>query len=209
MKSNWLPDYLESIPRLKFVDYLGALLTGTLDPGPVEYTFEDVIKQSGHACPTIAGAYGIVLEGMSVLYSAEEIPVRGGIKVVCPETPSTGAMGPLSQAISYLTGASGENGFHGLGGQHQRKGLLTFSGQPRKESPFVFTRLDTGKSVGVFYHAEKIPSNPQMGELMQKTLSGSATSVEAIEFGQMWQERVKFVLADESNRKKLFQIVSL
>lgn len=199
MQKNWLPDYIDQLPTLKFLDPLGALLTGTIDPAPVEYHFADVVKQSGHACPTIAGAYGLVLEAMADLYGDDEVPVRGQIAVVCPQSPTEGAMGPLSQAISYLTGAAAENGFQGLGGQHVRRGLLSFSGQ---QTPFLFSRLDNGRKTALAYHAERIPGDPQMGALMQKTLSGQASDEERARFGELWQQRVHYVL---THREELFE----
>jgi len=209
MGQNWLPDYLDVLPKLRFLDPLGAFLTGNAEPEAVEYSFQDVVKLSGHSCPTIAGAYGIVVEAMAALYDEQETPVRGQIQVECPETATSGAMGPLSQAITYLTGACAENGFYGLAGQFQRSGLLSFNQKTRDESPFIFTRTDTGKSVGVFYHAHKIPGDPKMGELMQKSLGGAATPEELKEFGRLWQERVRYVLEKAENRKELFEVVSL
>ncbi len=207
MEQNWLPDYINVLPTMKFIDYLGAFLNGIIDPEPVEYTFADVVKQSGHACPSIAGAYGIVYEALAVLYP-NEIPVRGEIAVVCPESPESGAMGPISQAITYLTGACANNGFQGLAGQFNRTGLLSFNGE-EWGSPFTFTRTDTNKSVAVTYRSSRIPGDPIMGSLMQKSLSGMASSQELQAFGNLWQERVRFILEKEENRKVLFEVVEL
>ncbi len=208
MGQNWLPDNIERVPTIEFIDNLGALLTGNSDPSPVEYSFKDVIKQSGHACPTIAGAYGIVYEAMEVLYPNDEIPVRGEIRVECPESPTSGSMGPLSQAISYLTGACAENGFHGFAGRFQRSSLLTFSGKERG-APYTFTRIDNGKTVEVYYHSYKIPGDPAMGMLMQKALSGNASVAEFAAFGSLFQERVRYVLENKENRKQLFEVIEL
>ncbi len=208
MGQNWLPDFIEKLPTIKFIDRLGALLTGNSDPEPVEYHFKDVVKQSGHACPTIAGAYGIVYEAMESLYPNGEIPVRGEIRVDCPETQTSGSMGPLSQAISYLTGACAENGFNGLAGRFQRSGLLRFTGEP-SGTPFRFTRVDTNKSVEVYYHSNKIPGDPAMGMLMQKVISGSATVNEQKAFGMMFQNRVRYVLESKENRRELFEVIEL
>jgi len=207
MEQNWLPDYIDVLPTIELIDHLGAFLNGISDPEPVEYSFADVVKQSGHACPSIAGAYGIVYEALAALYP-NEIPVRGEIAVVCPESQDSGAMGPISQAITYLTGACADNGFHGLAGQFDRTGLLSFNGE-EWGAPFKFTRTDTNKSVTVTYHSNRIPGDPIIGTLMQKALSGMASPQEKKAFGTMWQERVRYVLEKEENRKVLFEVVEL
>lgn len=206
MSTTWLPNFIDELPVLKFIDPLGAFLTGNLSPEPVEYTFKDVVKQSGHACPTIAGAYGLVLTAMKQLYP-NETPVRGQISVRCPDTAESGSMGPLSQAISFLTGAAAENGFKGLAGRFVRRGLLSFSGENNPDPAFHFTRLDTNQRVSLVYRPELIPGDPSMGQLLQKILSDQASPEEEQRFGALWQERVRFALEKEENRKELFQVV--
>ena len=205
MTKTWLPDYSDKIPTIKFIDPLGIFLTGKVDAEPVEYGFDDVVKQSGHSCPTIAGAYGLVYEAMSYLYEDGEIPVRGMIGVECPGSPEEGGMGPLSQAIGYLTGACAENGFQGLAGNFVRRGLLTFNGRDMSQSGFKFTRQDTKATVTLRYNSGLIPGDPNMGPLMQKALYGEATDDELREFGRLWQQRVAYVLVNEENRKSLFE----
>ena len=54
-----------------------------------------------------------------------------------------------------------------------------------------FTRLDTQKSVDVFYDASSISAHADMNFLMQKSVQGSATNEEKLEFGKLWQQRVE------------------
>ncbi|MDH5559493.1 MAG: FmdE family protein [Deltaproteobacteria bacterium] len=208
MKTDWLPEFSELVPKLRFIDPLGAFLTGNTDPQPVEYGFTDLVKLSGHSCPTIASAYGMVLEAMTALYTESETPVRGEIRVICPGQPTIGANGPLSQAIGFLTGAATENGFKGLAGKFKRQDLLEFNGDETHKAPFSFIRQDTGKKIQIRFHHDKIPASLQLGELMQKCLSNNASTLEVKEFGRLWQERVRFILVEDNNRKALFEILN-
>jgi glutathionyl-hydroquinone reductase len=54
-----------------------------------------------------------------------------------------------------------------------------------------FTRIDTQKSIDVFYDASSIRPHEDMNFLMQKSFQGTATYEEKIEFGKLWQQRVK------------------
>jgi hypothetical protein len=54
-----------------------------------------------------------------------------------------------------------------------------------------FTRVDTQKSVDVFYDASSIKAHEDMNFLMQKSFQGTATIEEKIEFGKLWQKRVE------------------
>ena len=56
-----------------------------------------------------------------------------------------------------------------------------------------FTRMDTLKSVDVFYDASSIKAHEDMNFLMQKSLQGNATSEEKKEFGKLWQQRVEII----------------
>jgi len=65
---DWLPDYLDQVPALQLLDPLGALLTGNPDPRPVSYRFADAVKLSGHCCPTVAGAWTLLLAALGRLW---------------------------------------------------------------------------------------------------------------------------------------------
>lgn len=112
-------------PTLTFYDPLGELL-GAGD-GRYQYSFDDAVKLAGHACPTVAGGFLLVLGAVQRLYSGDELPQRGGLRVTVHAAVDQGATGPLSQIITLLTGAAADNGFRGLAGQHARHSLLHFA----------------------------------------------------------------------------------
>ena len=68
-----------------------------------------------------------------------------------------------------------------------------------------FTRLDTLKSVDVFYDISSISFNPKMQTLMQKAISKQASKEELKEFGMLWQNRVEEIASkmDELIKVKL------
>ncbi len=66
--------------------------------------FKDVVKLSGHSCPTVAGAYLMTIYSLKKLYE-NELPVRGEIKVELRDSKSSGITGVLANVASFLTGA--------------------------------------------------------------------------------------------------------
>ena len=110
-------------PSITLFDPLARFL-GVGD-GQLHYTFEDAVKLSGHACPTVVGAFLMSIHALKALYG-EETPLRGGVRISMPGAVDQGVNGPISQVFTLLTGAAAENGFHGLAGQFQRDGLLQF-----------------------------------------------------------------------------------
>lgn len=182
------------IPSIVLHDPLGELLGA--DDGRFRYVFDDVVKLSGHACPTAVGAFLLVVRAIPLLYG-DEMPQRGDMVVTVHGGMEEGVNGPISQILTQLTGAAGENGFGGLAGQHIRKGLLRFiprpSGQPLC---FTFQSISRNRSVTLSYSPESIPADPAMGMAMQSALSGRSGHV----FAQLWRDRVLRILADEGRR---------
>ena len=72
------------------------------------YTFQDVVKLSGHSCPTVAGAYLMTLKALKELYK-DELPVRGEIRVELRDSKSSGTTGVLANVASFITGAKEED----------------------------------------------------------------------------------------------------
>ncbi|WP_303904393.1 hypothetical protein [Thiohalomonas denitrificans] len=181
-------------PTLEFFDPLAQLL-GAGD-GIFTYTFDDAIKLAGHACPTVAGAFVMAHQAMARLYPQER-PLRGGIRIRFAGPPDQGANGPLTQVLTLLTGAAAENGFAGLGGQHVRKGLLSFE-TDAEPGPVTatFERTDTGKQVTLQYDPSPIPADPHMMKDLQQVLSGSADDGTLQRFRQTWADRVSRILRD-------------
>jgi hypothetical protein len=200
MQRDWLPDFLDQVPTLQLLDPLGALLTGNSDPAPVTYRFADVVKLSGHCCPTVAGAWAMLLTALPRLYGAGETPVRGAIAIEAPGCPEEGALGPFTQVLGYVTGACGDNGFHGLAGRFRRAGLLRFNGRGLPGDPFTFTRTDSGTQVALRYDPAELPDAPALGELLPLALHGAASPEQLAEFGRLWQGRVRALLTDPALR---------
>ncbi len=49
------PEFFRKIETIKLQDGLSDLL-GTFENGLIEFSYLDIVKASGHSCPTIAGA---------------------------------------------------------------------------------------------------------------------------------------------------------
>ncbi|MBA1443421.1 MAG: hypothetical protein FE835_00575 [Gammaproteobacteria bacterium] len=178
-------------PTITLYDPLADLL-GAGD-GHFHYTFDDVVKLSGHACPTVAGAFLMAIHALEALYG-EETPQRGAIRVTIAGAEDQGVNGPISQVFTLLTGAAGRNGFHGLGDQYVRQGLMDFTAE--STGSFIFTRIDSGDSVSVSYGPASIPPNPDMFPLLQQILQGQAESSTRQQFREMWRDRVIRILED-------------
>ncbi|MBF0194893.1 MAG: hypothetical protein HQL71_10050 [Magnetococcales bacterium] len=186
-------DLFPNQPSITLYDPLAELL-GAGD-GKFTYTFADAVKLSGHACPTVAGAFLLVKVALDNLYPGEEIPQRGGINVEIAGGPSEGVNGPLSQVYTLLTGASGKQGFHGLAGQFVRRDLLKFS--VNGAGMVTFTRQDSGAKVSLTYSPAAIPPKTNLSSMMGEILSGSASKDTKQKFATGWRQRVLEILADE------------
>jgi hypothetical protein len=157
--SDIFRDFLEEVEPIKFKEPLAETLGAFKEEGVVlEYTFTDVVKLAGHACPTTAGAYLSCQKALEKLYP-DEIPVRGEISVTVYGEPDEGVYGVMAQVFGFLTGAASATGFRGLGHKFKRKDLLKFN--PGKVDPqamsFEFRRLDNGKAVLVKFYPQQIP----------------------------------------------------
>jgi len=184
------PKFFDEVEKINVYDPLSELL-GAFDGGRYQISYIDIVKGAGHSCPTVAGAYLICLVGLKTLYS-EGIATRGDIKVAFKNSLEEGVTGVIANTVSYIIGATDKSGFKGLGGKFSRHSLMFFNQDI--ESSIRFTRLSTGKSVGLNYDPSVISSDPEMAGLMQKVLSQKATQAEAESFAILWEERVKQIL---------------
>ena len=182
------PQFFNNIPTIKLQDDLAQLL-GAFEDGFIEYSYLDSVKSAGHSCPTVLGAYLMTLEGLKALYE-NETPKRGNILIEFKESQTTGVAGVIGSVMTNITGSTTTNGFKGLAGKHDRNHLMNFEKNIDGAS-VRFTRLDTQKSVDVFYDASSISAHADMNFLMQKSVQGSATNEEKLEFGKLWQQRVE------------------
>lgn len=184
------PDFFETIKPIKLKDELSEVL-GAFEGGVIHFTYLDVVKSAGHSCPTIAGAYLMVREGLKALYG-EALPQRGYIKVLFKEDILNGTTGVVANVFSLITGATSNWGFKGLNGAYDRRFLMFFNA----DIPLHvrLQRNDTGTAIDIAYNPSSILPDPQMQPLMQKVLAG-VTSVEEKElFGLLWQTRVRKIL---------------
>ena len=181
------PDFFNKVETIKVVDPLSKVL-GAFENGIYEFSFLDVVKSAGHSCPTVAGAYLITLEAIKALYP-NELAVRGNIKVEFKEDLEVGVAGVIGNVVSQITGATDKSGFKGLAGKFARHSLMDFNANI--SSSARFTRLDSNKSVDIFYDPSSVAPHANMGPLMQKMMGGMANEDEVKEFGTLWQDRVQ------------------
>ncbi len=180
-----------STPSITLHDPLAELLGA--GNGQFTYTFLDAVKLSGHACPTVAGAFLMAVHGVKALFG-DEMPVRGQIRVTVPGPVSAGVNGPISQVLTLITGAAADNGFHGLNGHHVRSGLMDFAKEG--SGAFRFQRMDNEQLISIGYNPSAIPSDPEMNVLMKQVMQGQADAEGKKRFGELWRARVVSILED-------------
>ena len=181
------PLFFNAIPSIKLQDPLSAFL-GSLEKGEVDFNYLDVVKSSGHSCPTVMGAYLTTLKGLEALYP-NEIPIRGNISVEIQDDVANGVTGVIASVITQITGATSISGFKGINGNFARNNLMEFNANIN--SAVKFTRVDTKQSVEVNYDPSSVGGSPKQQELMGKIMQGKATPEDKKEFGELWQDRVR------------------
>jgi len=136
------PSFFAQAPRLKVRDPLAAFL-GASEDGILDYGYEDAVRLAGHSCPAVAGAYLMVINGLSYLYD-EALPERGGIEVFMRAECNEGTTGVVASIVTFLTGAAAEAGFHGIGPARRfaRRDLLRFGSDV--DGIMALRRRDTG-----------------------------------------------------------------
>src|SRR5574343_374106 len=185
-----LAEFFSRIPTIT-LRYPLAELLGAADEGQIEYSFADAVRLAGHSCPTVAGAWLMSCRALRTLYGSET-PVRGDVAVALHE--------------SLDTGAAGDGGFKGLGGQYVRRGLLSFGAA--EVVGMRFTRLDTGAAVDAIFRPQGVAADPRLGELLPLVISGSASGGERELFGKLWQDRVKRLLIDHHDDPAIVEITT-
>lgn len=186
------PDFFNDVNPIILRDPLSNVLGAARD-GIITYTYTDVVKLAGHSCPTVAGAYLMVQEGLRALYG-DATAVRGEIKVLMCGTLGEGVVGVMANVASMITGATDMSGFHGLNGKFDRRNLLFYGADI--EGEMALERVDSGMCVTLSYDPSSILPDPKMNELMMKVLSGSADEQDRQHFGEMWQDRVRRILIE-------------
>ncbi|MEW6551307.1 MAG: hypothetical protein AB1389_04175 [Campylobacterota bacterium] len=180
--------FFDDVEKIVMSEPLGGLLGSE---SISVFSFGDVVKLSGHSCPTVAGAYLMTLYALKALHS-DELPIRGNIKVEMKGKKGEGVVGVMANVASFIIGAKEEDGFKGLGGIFARNNLLFFGAKIKGD--MKFTRLDTKKSVEVSYDISNMALSDFDGSLIQKSLMNKATKEEMELLGQQWQKRVSEIL---------------
>ncbi|MFB1009416.1 MAG: hypothetical protein QMB85_10050 [Sulfurospirillum sp.] len=184
------PTFFDTVESVTLYDPLSDIL-GAFDDGKITFSYLDVVKSAGHSCPTMAGAYLMIREGLKALYP-NSVPERGAIKVLFKENQDEGTTGVIANAFSLIIGATDNWGFKGLGGKYVRKDLMTF----HADIPLAvrMIRIDTQAYVDVTYNPNSIEIDPMMQPLMKKILTGVLSQEEKVAFGTLWQARVAKIL---------------
>lgn len=185
------PPFFDTIETIKLTDPLADFL-GALEDGYMEFSHLDVVKSAGHSCPTVAGAYLMALEGLKALYG-EHLPVRGEIKVAFKGEAIEGVNGVIANLFTQLTGATGDLGFKGIGGNFSRNNLLYF--HEETSADVKLTNTITGVSVEVYYTPQAVAVDPAQKELMEKIINKSASAEERKKFKSIWQKRVERIFS--------------
>lgn len=195
------PIFFNSVPTITMVDPLANILGASSD-GVLQYSYSDVVKLAGHSCPSVAGAYLMLLKGLTLLYG-DQTPVRGEIRVTIKGNLGEGVVGVIANVASMITGATNTGGFHGLGGKFDRRNLLFF--EPEMAEDIGLERLDNGKRIVLSYNPAIVPSDPQMASWLQMILSAKADEQISELFRSAWQNRVKNILIDFAEDPRLIQ----
>jgi len=195
------PDFFTKIPEIQLNDPLSEFL-GTFEKGRLNISYLDVVKGSGHSCPTVAGAYLMAYHGLKELFP-EGDATRGNIKVQFKEALEEGTTGVVSNVIAYITGATDTSGFKGINGKFARHDLMSFN---QAIDSLRFTRTDTKKSIDIFYDPSSIKADAKQMQLMQAMMQGVASKEEKIEFGKLWQDRVKRIF---ENKDSVVEVVEV
>lgn len=197
------PDFFNDVTPIIMRDPLAEVL-GAVDKGLIKYTYTDVVKLAGHACPTVAGAYLMLEKGLNALYG-DDTPIRGEIKVFVKGTLGEGVVGVISNVASMITGATTIGGFHGLAGHFDRRDLLFFVAD--MTSDMILERVDTGTRVELSYDPSFVVADERMGELLVRIASGSADADDRELFGTLWQDRVRRILIECKNDSRLVRCI--
>jgi FmdE, Molybdenum formylmethanofuran dehydrogenase operon len=196
---NGMPEFFQDIKSITMKDPLAKIL-GSAEDGLIIYAYADVVKLTGHSCPTTAGAYLMILKGLEKLYGAQ-IPIRGEVKVCIQGRLGDGVVGVIASVASFITGATADSGFHGLLGKFDRRNLLEYDAN--QQANILLTRVDTNQSVELYYDPSIVPPKPEMGEFLSKIAQGAAEESDKKAFAALWQDRVKRILVDFRDSEEL------
>jgi len=213
--ANWNFDYIQQVPPIMMKDALIETVGQTSEPIP--YYYEEAVKLSGHSCMIVSAAWAMTRLALEELYPNGEVPIRGQILVDMPGAEDEWNIGVFGEVITYVTGASPKTGFSGsiFAGNPLtvRKNKMVYTEEAVGTAPpmmeFIFTRMDTGKSVATSWNIKLVqpPTNEKiLKEPAAKLTSGTATDEEAKKFIQDWNDAALFIL---ENAGKLDGLVTV
>lgn len=199
-----VPTFFDQAPVLTMRDPLAGFL-GAAGDGIMEYTYADAVRLAGHSCPTVAGAYLMVRNGVRHLYG-DEVPERGNIEAHMRDPRDQGTTGVMAAVVTLLTGAAAETGFQGIGSirRFARKDLLSFDAPI--DGILALRRRDTGKGVQLSLDTGSVPADPDMMKLLPKVVADAATPEEAQRFAALWQDRVRRMLIEHADDPRLVRL---
>jgi len=201
---KWNFAYIEQVPPIMMRDPLIELVGQTNEALP--YYYEEVAKLSGHSCMVVAAAWTMTQLALDELYPGEEIPVRGQIQIQTPGAEDEWNIGVFGEVMAYITGASPKTGFSGsifAKGEPLtvRRNKMLYTEEPVGTAPpkmeWIFTRIDTGKSVAVSWNIALVQppiTEKNLTEPGNALASGSATPEEAAKFIKDWNDAAIFLL---------------
>ena len=181
------PTFFKTRPSIKLQDPLQKFL-GTFQDGIVEFSYLEVVKNAGHSCPDVTGAYLMTLKALKALYK-DELAVRGEIKASFNKDYTDDITSVMADVVAHIVGAKYALGFRGVEEKYNRVGLLEFNASFK--GSIKFERVDTGEMVIANYDLSSIPIDPKQDALMSKILNEEATVSEEIDFEVLWQHRVE------------------
>lgn len=201
--SIWDQDYISEVPPIMMIDPYFQIFGQSQVAVP--YYYEDAVKLAGHSCGATTGAWTITRKALEELYPEGEIPVRGQIMVEAPGAEDEWFTGVFGEIITFITGAAPKTGFIGaeFGETNDlfvRQNKMVYPEEPTGTLPpkmeWLFTRLDTGKKVGVVFNLAVITpiATEERQAMGKKMAAGEATPEEAADYIEYWNDRAKFVL---------------
>ncbi len=203
VESIWDQDYIDQVPPIMMVEPYYKIFGQSQVAVP--YYYEDAVKLAGHSCGATTGAWTITKKALEALYPNGEIPVRGQIAVEAPGAEDEWYTGVFGEIIAYITGAAPKTGFIGaeFGETNDlfiRQNKMTYPEEPTGTLPpkmeWIFTRLDTGRKVGVNFNLSIITpiATEERQAMGAKMAQGLATPEEAEDYYKYWNDRALFVL---------------
>jgi hypothetical protein len=204
VEAKWNYDYITQVPPIMVRDPLIEMLGQTDEPIP--YYYEEAVKVAGHSCMVAASAWMMTKLALEALYPNGEVPVRGQITIQMPGSESEWNIGVFGEVMTFITGAAPATGFSGSvfakgNPLTIRRNKMTYTeepvGTPPPQMQYVFTRIDTGKSVAVSWNIAKVipPINEKvLTEPGNALASGSATPEQVAEFNKNWNDAAQYIL---------------